>query len=51
MNNYEMPDVVELGAAAKLIQGSKVWFMFVIDNQFIIDTWDLPWDDIDETDD
>ena len=50
MNNYESPDVAEVGSAGKLIRGSKIWFLFFIDTQFYIDTMDLPWDDIDETD-
>lgn len=51
MNNYESPNVAELGSAAKLIRGTKFWFLFFIDNQFLIDCLD-PWvDDIDETDD
>ena len=51
MNNYESPNVAEIGTAAKLIRGSKFWFLFLIDNQFIIDSMDWPVDDIDETDD
>ena len=51
MNNYESPNVAEIGTAAKLIRGSKFWWLFWIDNQFIIDYMDNPRDDIDETDD
>ena len=51
MNNYESPNVAELGSAANLIRGTKFWFLFLIDTLFLIDFMD-PWvDDIDETDD
>lgn len=51
MNNYESPNVAEIGNAAKLIRGTKFWWLFWIDNQFLIDFMDYPVDDIDETDD
>lgn len=51
MNNYESPNVAEIGTAAKLIRGSKFWWLYWIDNYFIIDFMDYPVDDIDETDD
>ena len=51
MNNYESPNVAEIGTAAKLIRGTKFWWLFWIDNQFLIDFMDYPVDDIDDTDD
>ena len=49
MNNYESPNIAEIGSAANLIRGSKVWFQFWVDTQFLIDCLDW-YDDIDETD-
>jgi hypothetical protein len=51
MNNYESPNVAEIGTASKLIRGSKFWWPDWIDNYIIIDFMDNPVDDIDETDD
>ena len=51
MNNYESPNVAEIGSAAKLIRGSKYFSLLWIDSQLILDYIEWPLDDIDETDD
>lgn len=51
MNNYELPNVAEIGPAAKLIKGTKYFSLLWIDSQLILDHIEWPLDDIDETDD
>ena len=51
MNNYESPNVAEIGPAATLIKGTKYFSLFWIDSQLILDHIEWPLDDIDETDD
>lgn len=52
MNNYELANVTEIGRAANIIQGAKIWVVNFIDSQGWIDALDL-WvaNDLDETDD
>jgi hypothetical protein len=52
MNNYELANVTEIGQAANVIQGAKIWVVNFIDSQGWIDALDL-WvaNDLDETDD
>lgn len=52
MNSYEFANATEIGRAADIIQGLKVWTLFVIDSEGYIhymENWIF--NDLDESDD
>jgi hypothetical protein len=51
MNNYELASVVDIGTAAHLIQGWKIWTLLHIDSDGYVDFQEMVVIDLDETDD